>query len=164
MVQKKRITIYEEYCIGCRLCEINCLVAHSKSKHILKAFKEEFNNQEREPHIIVEACGYLSFGLPCRHCEDAPCLESCMTGALYRDERTGAVLLNKEKCVGCFMCIMNCPYGVIKRGKGKDNKKIASKCDLCVDTPDQIPACVKNCPNEALVFECIDEEAEEGEE
>ncbi len=149
----KRIVIHEDYCIACRLCEIHCLVAHSKSKKILKAFKEEFTMKDVTPRIIFEQEGYSSFGLPCRHCDDALCLESCMTGALYRDKTTGAILLDENRCVGCNMCIMSCPFGVIRRSKSK--KKIASKCDLCITTGATIPVCVANCPNEALTLEEI---------
>ena len=156
---RKRVITHEEYCMGCRLCEIHCLVAHSKSKHILKAFKEEMTYGEVEPRIVVEAAGSLSFGLPCRHCDDAACIEACMTGALYRDPNTGVVLLDRDKCVGCYMCIMACPYGVIKTDKV--HHKIASKCDLCYDTGSEIPACVANCPNEALTFEEYTEEVKE---
>lgn len=148
---KKRVVTHEEYCIGCRLCEIHCLVAHSKSKHILKAFKEEMVLSEVEPRIVVESAGSVSFGLPCRHCDDAACIEGCMTGALYRDPGSGVVLLNQEKCVGCFGCIMACPFGVIRADV--KNHKIASKCDLCFDSGSEIPACVANCPNEALTLE-----------
>jgi carbon-monoxide dehydrogenase iron sulfur subunit len=155
-MSKKRIVVHEEYCIGCRLCEIHCLVAHSKSKKIIKAFKEEMKLKESTPRIVVEQEGYLSFGMPCRHCDDAVCIESCMTGALHRDPKTGAVLLYEDRCVGCNMCIMSCPYGVIR--KSKDGKKIASKCDLCVETGSDMPVCVKNCPNEALTYEEIDSE------
>ena len=48
---------------------------------------------------------------------------------------------------------MVCPYGAIKRDLSSG--KIASKCDLCED--EEIPVCVKNCPNEALKFKDIDE-------
>jgi carbon-monoxide dehydrogenase iron sulfur subunit len=143
----KRIYANEEVCIGCRLCEIHCLVAHSRSKKIIKAFKEEFPRVM--PRILVEEQGVTSFALPCRHCDDARCLEACMTGAIYRDERTGAVLHNAENCVGCWMCIMVCPTGAIQRDQRQ--RKIASKCDLCQG--EERPACVANCPNEALVFE-----------
>jgi carbon-monoxide dehydrogenase iron sulfur subunit len=37
-----------------------------------------------------------------------------MTGAMSRDEKTGAVLHDQEKCVGCWMCVMVCPFGVTK--------------------------------------------------
>jgi len=140
----KRILIKEDYCIGCRLCEIHCVVQHSRSGHILKAYRREFPRPV--PRLIVEEEGYVSFALQCRHCEDAPCLDACITGALERDEQTGAVLCDEDRCVGCWMCIMVCPFGVIHQGDGK----IASKCDLCYG--EEVPACVQNCPNEALVL------------
>ncbi len=143
----KRIYAKEEVCIGCRLCEVHCLVAHSRSKKIIKAFKEEF--PRAMPRILVEEQGVTSFALACRHCDDARCLEACMTGAIYRDEKTGAVLHNADMCVGCWMCVMACPTGAIRRDQRQ--RKIASKCDLCQG--EEQPACVANCPNEALVFE-----------
>jgi len=143
----KKIIIREEYCMGCRLCEIQCVVQHSKTKNILKVYKGK--DIKPLPKIRVEQEGYISFALQCRHCQDAPCIEACITGAMYRDKKTGAVLCNEEKCVGCWMCIMVCPFGVIQRNI--EGKKVASKCDLC--TGEEIPACVKNCPNEAIILE-----------
>ncbi|MBS7626487.1 4Fe-4S dicluster domain-containing protein [Candidatus Bathyarchaeota archaeon] len=142
----KRIYIKEDMCIGCRLCEVYCLVQHSKSKKIIKAYKGEY--PKPIPRILVEEKGYLSFALQCRHCEDPPCVEACITGAMYRDPDTGAVLCNDIKCVGCWMCIMVCPFGVIMRRK--EGGEVASKCDLCYG--EGTPVCVANCPNEALEF------------
>jgi carbon-monoxide dehydrogenase iron sulfur subunit len=143
----KRIYIKEEFCIGCRLCEIHCLVQHSKSKKILKAFKEEF--PRALPRVMFEEEGHLSFALPCRHCEDAPCLAACITGAMHRDPKHQVILCDEDRCVGCWMCIMVCPFGVIRRNLKEH--RIASKCDLCYGT--EVPVCVKNCPNEALLME-----------
>ncbi len=143
----KHIKIHEEYCIGCRLCEINCLVKHSHTGKIIKAFKEE--SPRAFPRIRVEEEGCLSFALQCRHCEDAPCVENCMTGAMRRDKENATVLCDEEKCVGCWMCIMSCPCGVIKREK--KTRRIASKCDLCGGVDE--PVCVAHCPNEALTYE-----------
>ena len=143
----KRIYAKEEVCIACRLCEIHCLVEHSKSKKIVRAFREEF--PKAMPRVLVEEEGALSFALQCRHCDEPFCVEACMTGALRKDEKTGAVLHDDEKCVGCWMCVMVCPFGVI--GRDVEGKKIASKCDLCPDK--EVPVCVANCPNEALVYE-----------
>ena len=144
----KRIVIHEEFCVGCRLCEINCLVQHSKSKKIIKAFRTE--RDSILPGVQVEQSGYVSFALQCRHCEDAPCIEACMTGAMYRDPNTGAVLCNTDHCVGCWMCVMVCPVGAIKRGS-TDTGRVASKCDMCLGA--RTPVCAENCPNEALVVE-----------
>ncbi len=141
-----RIVAKEEYCLGCRLCEIHCLVQHSKSKKIIKAYIEE--RDKITPGILVEEKGKVSFAVQCRHCEDAPCIEACITGAMYRDPETGAVLCDTEKCVGCLMCVMVCPVGAILRSK---QGKVVSKCDLCIESG--VPACVENCPNEALIYE-----------
>jgi carbon-monoxide dehydrogenase iron sulfur subunit len=143
----KRIYVNEEYCIGCRLCEVHCLVQHSQSKKIVKAYKEEA--PQLMPRLVFEEEGPLSFAMPCRHCADAPCLDACITGAMHRDEETGTVLCDEDRCVGCWMCVMACPFGAIQRNlKGT---KAASKCDLCYG--EEIPACVAYCPNEALTFE-----------
>ena len=146
----KRIVAYEEHCIGCRLCEIHCLVEHSKSKKIVKAFRSE--RDAIVPGVKVEESGCVSFALQCRHCTDAACIEACMTGAMHRDPGTGAVLCDAERCVGCWMCIMVCPVGAVARGA---NRQVASKCDLCLGR--DVPACVANCPNEAIVLEEDDE-------
>jgi carbon-monoxide dehydrogenase iron sulfur subunit len=144
---KKRIIIRPEYCMACRLCEIACLVKHSRSKKILKAFKEE-GLTLKESRIKVQQQGPMSFALQCRHCEDAWCVESCLSAALRRNEETGAILIDEDRCIGCWSCVMSCPYGVIVRKKKE--RKIATKCDLCPD--EEQPACVVACPNEALIL------------
>ncbi len=143
----KKVYVKEEVCIGCKLCEIHCIVEHSKSKDIIKAFKKEVPRPVAR--VLVEEDGALSFALQCRHCDEPPCLEACISGAMLKDPKTNAVIHDKDKCVGCWMCVMVCPYGVIMRTE--DGKKAASKCDLCPDRDE--PACVIGCPNEALVFE-----------
>lgn len=143
----KKIYVREEYCMGCRLCEIHCLVEHSRSKKIIKAYKEEF--PRALPRMIVEQQGPVSFALPCRHCEEAPCLAACIAGAMSRDAKTGAVLCDQDRCVGCWSCIMVCPFGIIVRDTR--GRRVATKCDLCPDR--DIPVCVSACPNEALVYE-----------
>lgn len=141
----RRIYPREEVCIGCRLCEIYCVVQHSKSRDIIKAFKDEPKAVKR---IEVEEKGHLSFALQCRHCEEAPCVTACLTGAMSRDPQTGAVTNDSDRCIGCWTCILVCPYGAIRRAA---NGHIACKCDFCGE--DEVPACVANCPNEALVIE-----------
>jgi carbon-monoxide dehydrogenase iron sulfur subunit len=66
---------------------------------------------------------------------------------MTKDPKTGEVKHNKEKCMGCWTCIMVCPYGAIKMDK---ENKVVAKCDLCQDLEE--PACVANCPNQALEF------------
>ena len=143
----KKIYANEEVCMGCKLCEIYCIVEHSKTKDIIKAFREE--TPRALSRTVVEAQRPVSFALQCRHCEDAPCVAACMSGAMTKDPETGEVKHNVDRCVGCWMCVMTCPYGVI--GRDTEGKKVVSKCDLCPDR--ETPACVEFCPNDALVFE-----------
>lgn len=141
---KMKVYANEDVCIGCRLCEIWCLVEHSKSKDIIKAFKKE--TSRALPRILVEERKPISFALQCRHCEQPDCVYSCISGAMYIDE-DGAVRHDADKCIGCWTCIMVCPYGAIMRD---ETSKIASKCDLCSGR--DVPSCVEHCPNEALVY------------
>jgi carbon-monoxide dehydrogenase iron sulfur subunit len=66
---------------------------------------------------------------------------------MQQDPLTGNVSLDTDRCIGCWTCILACPYGAIRRDLERD---IVAKCDLCPDL--EVPACVTNCPNEALVF------------
>ncbi len=142
----KRVYPIEEYCMGCGLCEVYCLVEHSKSKRIVDAYRKEF--PKAMPLNHVEENGSTSISLSCRHCEDPLCVKACMTGAMKKTE-DGRVVVNKEKCAGCWMCIMVCPVGAIQ--PDKTNSTVASKCDLCVERG--TPVCVERCPNKALVYE-----------
>lgn len=141
----KKVYAREDVCIGCRLCEIACIVEHSISKDIIRAFKQE---EKRPARNVVEECGPVSFSVHCRHCDEPPCVQVCISGAMVKDPATGIVKHIPEKCVGCWSCVMACPYGVIKRDT--DQGKVI-KCDLCPDR--DLPACVSACPNEALLYE-----------
>jgi carbon-monoxide dehydrogenase iron sulfur subunit len=141
----KRVYSKEEVCMGCRLCEIYCTVEHSQTKDIIKAFK--FEKPKPKPHVLVEEEGGISFALQCRHCDKPACVEACVTGAMTKAE-DGKVLYNEQKCVGCWTCVMVCPFGALRRDV--EAKKVI-KCDLCPQL--EIPACVANCPNRALVYE-----------
>ncbi|MBM4432712.1 MAG: 4Fe-4S dicluster domain-containing protein [Chloroflexi bacterium] len=141
----KRVYIKEQACIGCHLCEIYCQIEHSKSKDLIKAFKKE--SPQALPRVSVEERRPISFSVRCRHCTDAPCVYACLTGALRREPSSGIITVDADKCMGCWVCILVCPIGAIKQDTLR--KKVV-KCDLCQGK--DIPACVANCPNEALVY------------
>ena len=142
----KRVSIKEEVCIGCGLCEVHCIVEHSTSKDPIKAYRRE---QPRPvSRVRVETNQPSSNSVRCQHCKDTPCVFACLSGAMSLDEETGLVVHDVEECIGCWTCIMVCPYGAIKPDA---SGKVVAKCDLCPDLI--LPACVANCPNEALVCE-----------
>lgn len=141
----KRIYIKEEACIGCRLCEVYCQVEHSRSKDLIKAFKRE--SPHLLPNLRVEKKGPISFSVRCRNCAEPRCVYACLTGALSREPESGLVTLDADRCIGCWTCILACPYGVIRQDT---NRHKIAKCDLCGGNG--TPVCVANCPNEALVY------------
>ena len=141
----KKVFANEDFCLGCHLCEYNCAFSHSGNKDMVKAYKHGLPPSR----IQVEDSGDINFALNCRHCTDAICMKACITGAISRGS-DGVIRVDTSKCVGCWTCVMTCPYGAIVRGHG--NKKVALKCDLCTESG-QTPACVEGCLNRALVFE-----------
>ncbi|AKL97742.1 4Fe-4S dicluster domain-containing protein [Endomicrobium proavitum] len=149
----KRVYAFENRCLGCGLCEVYCKTAHSKSKDIIKANRNENITSAIVIEEILQPKAVAYFALQCRHCDDAKCVKACIAGAMYKDEN-GVVRNDKDKCVACLSCLLVCPFGAVKK---TEEGKTVSKCDLCIDFG--APACVENCPNGALKL-LDDKEAE----
>lgn len=145
----KRICVHEELCMGCGLCEVSCTVQHSRSHDFIKAFRMESPKPISRVRLVREDT--VSFAVQCRHCDDAPCVSACLSGAMYIDEKTGAIMHDDERCMHCLTCIMVCRMGAIRMGPL--GQKAIVKCDLCNGS--ELPACVSNCPNNALTFEDV---------
>ena len=149
MSQPKEIFVRLDRCMGCHSCELACAVEHSSSKNLYGALAER---PLPKPRVYVEwASAENTVPVLCRHCDDAPCMYACIAGAISRDD-AGGVLTNTDKCIGCWTCVMVCPYGVI--GRHLDTHK-AYRCDRCPDR--DTPACVDACPNQALVYRSVQE-------
>jgi carbon-monoxide dehydrogenase iron sulfur subunit len=131
--------------MGCGLCQVYCKVEHSLSKDILKAFKRE--TPSPMTRIRIERNGQACFSVQCRHCDEPLCVYACLTGAMTRDPVSGTVCVDSKKCIGCWTCVIMCPLAALARDK---ERKVVAKCDLCPDR--DVPACVTNCPNEALIY------------
>lgn len=138
----KRIQVFEQWCLGCHLCEYYCAYANSGIADMADALKDVKIN----PLIKVEGNNRISFAVSCRHCDDPKCVYACITGAFHIED--GAVRIDREKCVGCYTCILSCPYGAIVPSPNRT----ADKCELCMNNSQGAPACARNCPNRAIVF------------
>lgn len=130
-----RIRIDRKRCIGCLTCVTACAVSHESSD----ARNRVVIDSETKPAPIF-----------CRHCDQPECVYTCMAGAMRKNYETGYVTYNKEQCASCYMCIMACPYGVLK-SDSIYNKEIM-KCDMCVSV-DGNPKCVEKCPMKAITLE-----------
>ncbi|MDO9333266.1 MAG: 4Fe-4S dicluster domain-containing protein [Dehalococcoidales bacterium] len=142
----KRVLVNEPACMGCHLCEVHCQLQHSRSRDLLKAFKKE--SPKPTPRLRIEVRKPVFFSLRCQQCTEPSCVSACLTGALSRNPETGVVTTDEDRCIGCWTCILACPYGSIRQDALK-HKPV--KCDLCQGA--ETPACVLNCPNEALTCE-----------
>jgi len=140
----KRVYVNEEWCLGCHLCEYYCAFANSGISDMAKALKGVTIN----PRIKIEEKDNISFAVSCRHCEEPLCVKSCITGALTIND--GVICINQDKCIGCYTCILACPYGAVMPA---DDGHTIQKCELCTKNSCGEPACVKGCPNKAIVFE-----------
>lgn len=138
----KRVYVNEAWCLGCHLCEYNCAFANSHLPDMVAALK----GKTIFPRIHVEGEDKISFAVSCRHCSDPICVKSCIAGAI--STQNGVVRIDENKCVGCLTCVLVCPYGALALGE----KGVMQKCELCVENGGE-PACVKGCPNRAIVYE-----------
>lgn len=139
----KEIFVNLERCLGCGSCQFACAVEHSSGKSLSAAIAETPKPRYR---LFVERADSHNIPLTCRHCDPAPCLDGCIAGAIRRDSR-GLVVQREDRCVGCWTCLMMCPYGVVGR---RLEERVAVKCDRCPDL--DVPACVSACPTKALVY------------
>lgn len=109
--------------------------------------RDAFPPSEVPPEEILKA-----FFVPkmCNLCQHSPCTQACPVGATF-DAPDGAVLVDKNYCIGCGFCIQTCPYGC--RFLNPETHT-ADKCSLCYHriTRGMLPACVEICPTQARVF------------
>jgi carbon-monoxide dehydrogenase iron sulfur subunit len=139
----KRVYVNEEWCLGCHLCEYNCAFANSGMRDMAAALK----GKPIYPRIHVEEGDRISYAVSCRHCMDPICVKSCIAGALKKED--GVIVIDRNRCVGCLTCVLVCPYGALTPGPDG----VMQKCELCLNNSSGEPACVRGCPNRAIVYE-----------
>ena len=146
----RRIFIDADKCDGCKNCSVACMDAH-RSDGLSDIYTLCLTDpaSERRNFILRTPDGKYK-PIFCRHCDEPMCAGSCMSGALQKDPETGLVLYDETKCGACFMCVMNCPFGLPKPDRVSRTKVI--KCDFCTNK-DGEPSCVKACPKKAIWVE-----------
>ncbi len=158
-------------CVGCNSCTAACKQANATPPGILWSKVLIYESGEY-PHAKLH---YLP--MMCMHCQVAPCLEACPTGATYRGEG-GMVLVDDEICIACRYCIMACSYEARSynaarpleyyTGQGLTEfetvniglhpKGAIEKCNFCAPRlrDGKEPACVATCPSGARIFGDLD--------
>lgn len=153
-------------CVGCSACVSSCkewnapdsgggIVDLISSDKVSTSFL--FNQVQTYEVGEYPNSETVHFPKSCLHCEDPPCVPVCPTGASYKREEDGIVLVDYDKCIGCNYCSWACPYGARELDP---QEKVMKKCTLCVDRiydeslPEESrkPACVLACPTGARLF------------
>ncbi len=86
-----------DLCIDCKQCEDACEDRHGARRLTLGGYE----------------LGVLDFVFSCRTCTDARCLSPCEHDAIKRDAETGEIQIVEDRCIGCSLCALSCPYGAI---------------------------------------------------
>ncbi len=172
--KKLGLVIDLDTCVGCHACVISCKEWNTSAYgaplsdqdpygaepsgaflnriHTFEIVPEggEIIGQEGEARVV-------HFPKSCLHCEDAPCVTVCPTGASYKRVEDGIVLVDEDKCIGCGLCAWACAYGAREVDIAAG---VMKKCTLCVDRIynerleeiDRVPSCVRTCPAGARHF------------
>lgn len=160
--ENRFIYVDMEKCMGCKSCELACGLEHAKTD----IFTAALQKKRLQPRTTVILGGDLITPMQCRQCENAPCAIVCPVGAIYQAD--GMIKLNEAVCIGCKLCSMVCPFGVIrmkievkKIGNRLTKKGRALKCDLCIERTGEVSeascACIQACPTKALFLVNLDE-------
>ena len=141
----KRILIDADKCTGCKNCSIACMQARRETGSLYDLGLTDTSLEARNTILLDGKKAYKP--LFCRHCDNPACVTSCMSGAMTKDPETGHVRYDRTKCAQCFMCVMNCSFGVLK--SDRDTGSYVVRCDFCADNNGD-PQCVKMCPTRAI--------------
>jgi len=150
---------------GCDACVRGCHEEHGiKSTGNDHTDAQWIRKIELQDNLTEEL---TSLPMMCQHCDSAPCVDVCPTGASFK-RADGVVLVNKHTCIGCRYCMMACPYkarsfihepitdqlSVAPRGQGT-----VESCTLCVHRIDagenKTTACAEACTadaHDAIIF------------
>lgn len=116
-------------CIGCRTCEVACVVSHQQDQDCAAISPQTFSAR-----IRVVKTGSFSTAVTCRHCEDAPCANVCPVGAISRVN--GAVYVEQTLCIGCKSCMLACPFGAMQVTMENDRYRRKNAICVCTVKPD----------------------------
>ncbi|MSP67280.1 MAG: 4Fe-4S dicluster domain-containing protein [Alphaproteobacteria bacterium] len=153
-------------CVGCHACAVACKEWNAGGYHAPLTDERPYAAAPsgiwfNRIHSFEVSGGdgprLVHFPKSCLHCDDAPCVTVCPTGASYKRAEDGIVLVEEDLCIGCKLCSWACPYGAREYDS---TAGVMKKCTLCIDRiynetldeVDRVPACVAVCPVSARHF------------
>lgn len=138
---KKKFT--SKNCVTCKRCMVECAIRHSQAQDL---FSSPSENPIPIPRINIRFRKDKPHATVCQNCKNPKCKESCEYDAITKYE-DGNVVIDQEKCTGCWTCIDACPFGAITK---ELEMGVAFNCDDCKGFDDM--ACVEACKTFALTY------------
>ncbi len=136
----RTLIIHPEKCNNCGDCETACIESRTTLTAAgLSCIRILRTSTDEE----------FFFPIACMQCEDPPCMAVCPKEAVFIEDETDRVMIDRLRCVGCAMCVAACPFGAMRLDRLKAK---AYKCDLCTNDPE----CVRSCEQGALEFQSIE--------
>lgn len=132
-----------EKCVACGSCGAACILENGWTVRPRSIYS--FTADASLPDTVI------NLSIACNHCGEPACLKRCPSNAYYKDQSTGAVIVDDKKCLGCRYCQWNCPFDAPKFDA---EKKVIGKCNLCYSALEEgrLPACATACPTGALSY------------
>lgn len=140
-------------CYDCKNCVITC-----KDWNGLPPGPEKWLHKFSWEEGSYPQVRLKSIFAPCYHCENPACVAACPTGAMFKEDEYGAVLVDATLCTGCGDCLKACPYGAPTYHEEGEARRMA-KCTMCIDRlkDGKQPICATACPMRALDFGPMEE-------
>ena len=138
----------EHLCIDCERCKNACV----KTNHV-PPYGFRTTILEKRRSLGSDRFETIFVPVLCNHCNKPPCVRVCPTTATWKDERTGIVVMDPKRCIGCKTCMAACPYNA---RYFKEEIRAVDKCNFCLDTRlsmgETETACSQSCPADVRVF------------
>jgi molybdopterin-containing oxidoreductase family iron-sulfur binding subunit len=165
-------------CSGCKTCSVMCKVANNLPKGIFwNRIRTEGGNAVDTASGAFPNVHMRHWPINCQHCENPACARVCPVGATFKDQETGIVQQDYDKCIGCRMCMAACPYTGVRSFNWEEpqfygvdfafgdmqapahQKHTVEKCTFCAHriVKGEEPACMENCIGRARHYGDLDD-------
>ena len=165
-----------QLCFGCTECAVACKSNNNLPNNMWwnRVLTDGGDYPDTAKGTYPQVC-MAHYPVGCQHCANPACAKVCPVGATWRDEKTGIVVQDVDKCIGCRMCMGACPYSArtfnweepayavdFPLGDFDAPKHVAGvveKCTFCANrlARGEEPACMEHCPGRARYWGDLDD-------